>query len=368
MKASALDLFCGAGGLTRGLLDAAHSDVDITVEAGFDNDPKCAYPYEANNDGAEFVQADLSKLLDEDDESLTSEDISEYFENADAKILAGCAPCQPFSAYNRGDDSEEHEKWELLRAFAKLVRDLDPDIVTMENVPGVQNQDIFDEFVDTLDEQGFEIDYEVHYCPDYGIPQKRKRLVLIASQFGEISTPEATHSEDEYVCVDDHIGDLPELEAGEQHSDDRLHKTRNLYQRNIDRWEASEPGGTWRDWPEELRLACHQKESGRSYDSVYGIMKPDEPSPTITTQFYNFGTGRFGHPDQARALSLREGALLQSFPEDYEFVPDDESVKQKPVGELIGNAVPVRLGEVVGEEIQNHLASNRKKQSSPTTV
>jgi DNA (cytosine-5)-methyltransferase 1 len=371
MNVSSLDLFSGAGGLTRGLLDADINDVDISVEAGFDIDEDCRYPYETNNDDAEFVKADLSTLLydeediengeiDEELSILDSDDIGQYFDDdADVRMLAGCAPCQPFSRLNP-DSTENHEKWELLNAFSKLVIDLEPEIVTMENVPGVERQPIYDEFVETLEQNGYMIDANTLYGPDYGVPQTRKRLVLVASKIGRISLPEPTHDEDYYVTVEDQIGDLPDIASGEQHSDDSLHVCRDLIDRNLQRWDHSHPGGTWRDWPEELRLACHKKESGQSYDSVYGIMEPDEPSPTITTQFYNYGTGRFGHPNQARALSLREGAMLQTFPEDYEFVPENEEVTMKNVGRLIGNAVPVKLAKVVGEVIQKHIEEQEK--------
>lgn len=355
-SASAVDLFCGAGGLTRGLLDADHNDVEIRVRAGFDLEAACEYPYTANNEGAEFVEEDLSRLLNEDDE-FTSETVDAYFGDAEVKILAGCAPCQPFSPLNRAG-GEDHDKWGLLRAFSKLVVDIEPDVVTMENVPPIRGHSVYEEFVDTLRSAGYSVDADTLYCPDYGIPQTRSRLVLVASRLGEIELPDETHTEAEYETVESWLGGLDEIGAGEQHPEDRLHKTRGLMQRNVDRWEASNPGGTWRDWPEELVLDCHKKESGQSYDSVYGIMEPDQPAPTVTTQFYNYGSGRFGHPTQPRALSLREGAMLQTFPQDYEFVPADEDVTMKNIGRLIGNAVPVRLGQVVGETIQAHLAEH----------
>ena len=355
-SASAVDLFCGAGGLTRGLLNADYNDVDIHVRAGFDLEEACEHPYTANNEGAKFVKEDLSRLLDEDDD-FTSGDVDTHFDDGEVKILAGCAPCQPFSPLNRSG-GEDHDKWGLLRAFSKLVVDIQPEIVTMENVPPVRGHTVYEEFVDTLETEGYSVDAETLYCPDYGIPQTRSRLVLVASRLGDIELPEPTHTEDEYETVRSWLGGLEEINAGDQDPEDRLHKSRNLMQRNIDRWKASSPGGTWRDWPEDLVLTCHKKESGQSYDSVYGIMEPDQPAPTITTQFYNYGSGRFGHPEQARALSLREGAMLQTFPQDYEFVPEDDKVTMKNIGRLIGNAVPVKLGQVVGETIQKHIAEH----------
>ena len=118
----------------------------------------------------------------------------------------------------------------------------------------------------------------------------------------------------------------------------------------------SKPGGTWRDWDKELLLECHKKDTGKSYGSVYGRMKWNEPSPTITTQFYNYGTGRFGHPEQNRALSIREGSLLQTFPSNYKFYdPKEERPPIKELGAHIGNAVPVDLAYIIGKSIIKHL-------------
>ena len=166
------------------------------------------------------------------------------------------------------------------------------------------------------------------------------------------------------------IGHLPKIGAGEtwtgneshEYPADKLHTARSLSRTNIRRVKHSKPGGTWRDWPKELVLDCHKDESGQSYDSVYGRMQAEEPAPTITTQFYNLGSGRFGHYDikQNRALSLREGALLQTFPDDYEFFENIDDVGIRKTGVLIGNAAPPKLGEVVGERILEFVAGRRQ--------
>ena len=151
---------------------------------------------------------------------------------------------------------------------------------------------------------------------------------------------------------------MPQIAAGQIDENDPLHRSSALNEKNLRRIQASVPGGTWRDWDEELRCECHKKTSGRTYGSVYGRMSWDAIGPTITTQFYNYGTGRFGHPEQDRALSLREGALLQTFPVDYDFINPDVRFVLSDVARHIGNAVPVRLGEVIGESIINHLEEN----------
>ena len=182
--------------------------------------------------------------------------------------------------------------------------------------------------------------------------------MLLASSIGEIELVPPTHEDGQFVTVRDAIQDLEEIEAGGASESDPLHKSSGLSQRNLDRIRNSTPGGTWRDWDDDLRAACHSRDSGGTYPSVYGRMEWDRPGPTVTTQFHGFGNGRFGHPVQDRAISLREGALLQTFPEDYSFVPDGEDVRIAPVARLIGNAVPVRIGEAIGKSIVAHLENS----------
>jgi len=153
------------------------------------------------------------------------------------------------------------------------------------------------------------------------------------------------------------IGHLRALNAGEAAPGDKLHVTSTLSDKNLERIKASKPGGTWRDWPEHLVADCHRTESGRTYASVYGRMEWDKPAPTMTTQCYGFGNGRFGHPEQNRAISLREAAILQSFPRNYAFIPHDGPVSLRILGRLIGNAVPVELGRAIARSINSHLAN-----------
>jgi DNA (cytosine-5)-methyltransferase 1 len=227
----------------------------------------------------------------------------------------------------------------------------------MENVLQLRNHSVYSRFVDTLFKHGYDLAIDRVACPDYGVPQDRRRLVLLASRLGPINFVGPTHSVEDRPTVCDAIGDgaVPPIEAGEVHDEDRLHRARTLSDVNLNRIRQSKPGGTWYDWDETLRLNCHKKDSGRSYQSVYGRMEWDEPASTVTTQFYNYGSGRFGHPEQDRALSLREGAMLQTFPRDYEFVADDEEVFFKQVGRFVGNAVPIRLAETIGRSVTEHL-------------
>lgn len=346
LKAKAVDLFCGAGGLTRGLLDAG-----IPVVAGYDTDNACRHAYEHNNRGTKFITTSVSEL---DGETLAS-----HYPKDHVRILVGCAPCQPFSRYTQGLNTKEDAKWSLLYEFARLVRELKPDIVSMENVPELERHSVFADFLATLSDERFHFDEDegkrIVYCPDYGIPQHRRRLVILASKLGPIELIPPTHNPDSYRCVKDVLSELPPLAAGEVFAEDPLHCSSRLSSLNLRRIRRSKPGGTWRDWPKELIAECHRAKSGKTYPSVYGRMEWDKPSPTITTQFFGFGNGRFGHPEQHRAISLREGAILQSFPRNYEFVKPGETYCFATIGRMVGNAVPVRLGEVVGLSILKHL-------------
>lgn len=345
----AVDLFCGAGGLTHGLMDAG-----IKVRAGVDLDPICKYPYEHNNEGAKFLKKSVTDL--------EPEEIYSFYRKRSVSLLAGCAPCQTFSTYNLKERSkkEKDKKWFLLLEFARLVGEIQPDLVTMENVPGLEEQDVFQEFLDTLESNGYSVSYKVVACEEYGIPQHRRRLVLLGSKHGEIRllTPEEVDAKP--MTVRQAFEGLPPLHDGEQSPTDSLHQCSKLSAINLKRIRASKPGGSWRDWPKELIADCHKKDTGKSYGSVYGRMEWDQPAPTMTTQFFGFGNGRFGHPEQHRAISLREGAIIQSFPRDYEFVEPGTPVCQKNIGRLIGNAVPVKLGEVIGKSLVVHVNTRWK--------
>lgn len=337
-----IDLFCGAGGLTRGLEEA-----EIEVALGVDLDPACQFPFEANNK-ARFLLKSVGDL--------TAVDLNERWENAEVKVLAGCAPCQPFSTYSQGKADETDGRWHLLEQFERLALETLPHVITMENVPRLAEQEIFESFVDSLESEGYKVSHQVVCCADYGVPQRRNRLVLLASRLGPISLIPKTVKT--HKTVKRALSRLPKLGAGERCEEDPLHMASGLSDLNMRRMRASKPGGTWRDWPEELVADCHKKETGKTYPGVYGRMEWAEPSPTITTQFFGFGNGRFGHPEQDRAISLREGAILQSFPRGYRFVKSGEPISLTNVGRLIGNAVPVKLGEAIGRSIVAHVASH----------
>ncbi|MDK8274422.1 DNA cytosine methyltransferase [Varibaculum cambriense] len=341
---AAIDLFCGAGGLSLGLRQSG-----INVLAGYDLDPACRYPY-SHNINADFFLSDVKDVSGNQLQQIWNK------HPQDVRLLAGCAPCQPFSTMRkRGQGGSSDPRWRLLEEFERLALETLPEFVTMENVPGLSASPVFSAFIAGLEKAGYHVSYSVIDLRRLGLAQSRRRLVLMASRLGAVSVPEGDLEQGDYTSVADVIGGLTPIDAGGTDGHDPLHRSARLSALNLRRIQASIPGGTWRDWEDKkLLAACHKKSSGKFYASVYGRMRWDEPAPTITTQFFNYGTGRFGHPSQDRALSLREGALLQGFPQGYSFAPGEMAATDQ-IGRLIGNAVPPVLGKAVGEAFQASL-------------
>jgi len=336
----AVDLFCGIGGLTYGLRMAG-----IDVQAGIDFDSTCRYAYEANNDGVQFITADIRNIR--------KNDITPYFENAEIRVIVGCAPCQPFSSHTGKMKPRKFDpSWTLIHELLRVVLDCKPEIISMENVPRLMKQPIYESFKQVLHGAGYRISDRIVDCSEFGVPQSRRRLVMFASLLGEFIFPNLSCTVPK--TVKDVIGHLPVLEHGQSNEIDPLHVCSHLEPLNLKRIRASIPGGSWRDWPEALLPECYKKESGKSYGSVYGRMVWDKVGPTITTQFYRYGTGRFGHPEQDRALSLREGALLQTFPLHYQLIQPEKDVNFSQTGRHVGNAVPPDLSYIIGNAIISH--------------
>jgi DNA (cytosine-5)-methyltransferase 1 len=350
---SAIDLFCGCGGLTYGLLQAG-----IKVDAGIDLDAQMEYAYVTNNPGAAFLRWDVADT--------NSRSIAELFGSEKYRLLAGCAPCQPFSKLTNG--VKKHQAWDLLDYFGNFVADILPELVTMENVPELadRGRTVFDRFVATLTKCEYHVDWRVIHCPEYGVPQSRKRLVLLASRLGEIEVPDGRYRyPSRWRTVRQTIGRLRPLEAGEEDLSDPMHAASQLSSLNLERIRATRhDGGTRHDWPDRLVLDCHRKKSGESYFSIYGRMWWDRPAPTMTTLCTGIGNGRFGHPEQDRSITLREAALFQTFPRSYRFWPLDQKVNRKAVGRMIGNAVPPKLARELGRALMEHIAA----QGAPARV
>jgi DNA (cytosine-5)-methyltransferase 1 len=333
-----VDLFCGAGGLTHGLRRAG-----VQVVAGIDLDPACKHPFE-HNSGAPFYLRDIS--------TISGADLAAYYPQNAVRLLAGCAPCSPFSPFRHGEDTSKDSKWRLLGEFERLIAELQPELVTMENVPGLATKPIFDSFVNQLTALHYNVAWGSLYCPRYRVPQHRRRLVLLASRISQIRLPPPRIKDRLlFPTVKHAIARLRAVAAGSADPRDPLHCARSVNDLNLRRLRASRPGGTWHDWPEDLRSPCHRRATGGTFHNVYARMHWDEPAPTITTEAYNFGTGRFGHPDQDRSITLREAAILQTFPRKYSFVAAGSRPGFLQVGRLIGNAVPPKLAHYIGLEL-----------------
>lgn len=347
-QAAVVDLFCGIGGLAHGFLLEGFS-----IVAGIDNDASCEFAFTKNNK-ARFIHKDADKL--------NASEIIELYPKNSIKILIGCAPCQPFSRYTSGlKPKNADSKWSLLTTFARIIEAVQPDVVSMENVPQLAKFDknrVYSDFIKTLTKNGYFISdpHKIVYCPEYGVPQNRKRLVVLASRLGEIDLIPPIYCKSNLPTVRQAIGKMPKIEDGEAYEKDLIHRAQKLSSLNKRRIQNTKEGGGWRDWPDDLKLDCHRRLQGTAFNDVYGRMRWDEPAPTLTTHCTGLSNGRFGHPEQDRAISLREAAILQSFPPAYKFkVIRDGGVANADLQRHIGNAVPVELGRAIAKSVKKHL-------------
>ncbi len=333
----AYDFFCGSGGLTRGLLDAG-----IEVIAGFDWDDRCRSTYEHNNPRVEFVKADLREI---GPKNLSLKLGGRY----DDILFAGCAPCQPFSSQRKGV-KQQHDAT-LLGEFGRLVEAVLPGYVLIENVPGIARVpgfSIFRRFLKMLEANGYTYAANVLDAKHYGVPQNRRRLILLATKHRFTSLPEPKYGKRRrpFRTVRQAISHFPVIGAGECHPEVPNHVAAAITCLNLERIRMTpHDGGDRRSWPTHLRLKCHVGDY-EGHTDVYGRMRWDRPAPALTGRCHSISNGRYGHPEQDRAISLREAAALQSFPDRYVFYGSNKDVAMQ-----IGNAVPVRLAERIGSHI-----------------
>ena len=334
----AVDFFCGAGGLTRGLLDAR-----IRVVAGLDAEDRCKDAYEKNN-GVPFVHARVQ------DVGRDTPGLAEHFRRTDDLLFAACAPCQPFSKILQNGGTTQDPT--LLTAFGRLVATFGPAFVLVENVPGIvrgRGRQTLAAFRRTLKRCGYQWEDRVVDAKHYGVPQNRRRFVLLGAKDGPVpSLPEPTHGPGRkpLKTVRDAIIRFSRIGAGEACSDPPNHRAARVSELNLERLRATpRDGGDRRSWPDHLWLACHRKDNS-GHSDVYGRMAWDRPSPALTGRCHSISNGRYGHPEQDRAISLREAAAIQTFPDNYEFFGYDKAIARQ-----IGNAVPVLLAQRLGEQI-----------------
>ena len=342
MPLKVVDFFSGCGGTSAGLRAAG-----MEIILGLDNNRDAAQTFKTNFPEAAFVEADICHL--------STEALEPYLENTEHPLLfSGCAPCQPFSKQNttwkRDDD-----QLSLLFEFFRFVEYYLPHFVFVENVPRLGQtiakgkRKMIVTFIKFLESLGYQVSDDILRAQDYGVPQRRKRLVLIASRGQRIELPHRTHGPGtphaDYSAVWDWIGDLPEIEAGEEHPIVPNHRAARLSELNLQRIQATPVGGGRRDWPQELHLECHSKDY-RGHTDVYGRMHKDRPASGLTTRCISLSNGRFGHPEQHRAISVREAACIQTFSRNFLFHGNLNSMARQ-----IGNAVPPLLAQRVGEHI-----------------
>lgn len=349
MALVAIDLFSGAGGTTKGL-----QLVGIDVRACIEIDPIAAKTYLYNNPHTLLINDDIKNVSGSDLVNRVKLD-----EN-DMLLLVACPPCQGFSSIGKCDATDKRNY--LIFEYLRLINEIQPPFILMENVSGIitgNGHNIFRKFISDL-ESRYVLKYDILNAADYGVPQVRKRMVLhgvrrdLVENFDlEVNLPIATHSKDDTSLLPwntvNVIMDLPPLSAGEHYNDDFInnHFCNNLSDINIKRMQYIRAhGGSRNCLPESLVLECHKKNIGHS--DVYGILSIDKPSVTITAGCMSYTKGRFGHPTQNRALSAREAARLQSFPDDYKFIGNKGQIAKQ-----IGNAVPVNLAAASGSFFVN---------------
>ncbi len=345
-KLKATDFFCSGGGMTYGMRQAG-----IEVIAGIDNDPTVKATYEKNNPGCVFLLKDIFEYHPTDLE----QDLN-IKRNDDNMIFIGCSPCQYWSII-RTDKKKAEKSKDLLKEFHRFVKYFKPGFVVIENVPGLERkaeESGLKEFVDDLEKWGYTVHYQIYKLNEYGVPQTRKRFSLIASRI--VKSKIKPEKSNYCPTVRDFIGGnnrLMEIKAGYKEKNNiRFHSCASLSDENLKAIMKSLPGKP----PAKKR----KKFKGKGFRDSYGRMSWDKPAPTITTKFFSLSNGRFGHPEENRAISIREGALLQTFPFDYIFINNDESQTSMQIAaKIIGNAVPPEFAKRIGEAIKKAVKNEK---------
>lgn len=338
----AIDFFCGAGGMTHGMIQAG-----IDVLAGIDIASDCRETYENNND-AKFIEADINEYSAEK----LAEDTG-IIKNDESLIFIGCSPCQYWTKIQT-DKTKSKMTRNLLDRFKEFVDHFRPGFIVIENVPGLCNSKenrVLREFKEFVEEEAYVFDDDIINANHYGVPQHRKRYLFVATRLSNtIQLPEKEINESLIVrnFLGEHNG-FDKISDNHKDETDFIHSSAGLSEKNRRRIRLTKPdGGTrycWKDDP-ELQINAY-KDKDHIFRDVYGRMWWDKPAPTITTRFNSLSNGRFGHPEEHRAISLREGAVLQTFPKTYIF----KGSNQAAIAKQIGNAVPPELARRIGIDL-----------------
>ncbi|MGF0313598.1 DNA cytosine methyltransferase [Rhodococcus sp. IEGM1428] len=331
---SVIDFFSGCGGTSYGFEKAG-----LNIAAGIDFDADSATTFRQNFPRSAFIEADIRGIeLDEIRELMPSGPV----------LFSGCAPCQPFSRQNKNQKGGDPRR-SLLAEFGKVALALRPELIVVENVPGIQNPALggpFNSFIKRLASAGYDTHFSVLRALEYGVPQERKRLVIVASRIGAAHMPVPTHvsTRRKAKTVRQTIERFPILKDGAVDPKDPDHAAMKLAEINLQRIRATPEGGDRRDWSSELIAECHRDHKGHT--DAYGRMWWDRPASGLTTRCISYSNGRFGHPEQDRAISLREAASLQTFPRSFKFAGTLTSRAKQ-----VGNAVPPLMAQRIAEAL-----------------
>lgn len=334
---NAIDIFSGCGGMTAGLIDAG-----FRVVAAVEIDKYAAQTYQANYKQNGIV------LFEEDIRDFEAKKILEILNGEPLHLLAGCPPCQGFSTLRRRNKkgAQRDKRNSLILEYLRLVEELKPISIMLENVPGIENYSLFKRVFTRLSKLGYSPKYKVVDVAYYGVPQRRKRLVMIGSLLGKVEIPDG---DNRFYTVRDYIGQLESVES----TNDSVHKRYPQHSEKVMERIRLTPhdGGSRKDLPQEYTLECHKnKEIG--FSDVYGRLRWDDVASTITGGCLNPSKGRFLHPEEDRCITAREAALLQTFKIDYVF-PDD--IPMSNIALMIGNALPPLFCKVQSEGIRDNL-------------
>jgi len=344
------DFFSGCGGASKGFQNAG-----MEIVFAIDSDPDAGKTFKKNFPDSHFLLKDIRDL--------SIFELKHYIDECIGYpiLFSGCAPCQPFTNQNTRKKGKDDRK-NLLNEFMRFVEYFKPEYVFVENVPGLQKiknqKGPFKKFLKNLHRWEYFTKYDIVAAKYYGIPQKRRRLLLISSRLGEIEFCPAIYGSGtentKFSTVRDWIGDFPPIASGETDPSDPNHRAASLSSINLERIMALSEGEDRRKWPDHLKLECHSNDY-TGHTDVYGRMFWDKPASGLTTRCISLSNGRFGHPEQNRAISVREAACLQTFPRDFVFCGGLNSMARQT-----GNALPVLLAEHFGKNFAKHLLEYNK--------
>ena len=334
---TAIDLFAGAGGATQGLKDSG-----IRVVAAVENDKAAADTYAANHPSVMLKEEDIEQVDPGELQQALQADLGDLF------LITACPPCQGFSTLGLGNRSDPRN--DLVRQVGRFADEFRPRVVLLENVPGLATDDRYRELTANLERWGYRSESYVVDAADFGVPQKRRRLIQVALRPADAARfPKDLRDAlpSDFPLSGPSAAEALEIAGPVEGATDRLHRPRRHSRAVLDRIRAIPQNGGRHDLPAKHRLKCHESLDRHGASTVYSRIRTTGPAPTMTTRCTTPSCGRFVHPTEHRGITLREAALLQSFPLEYQFAGSHQAVERQ-----IGNAIPVRLAQALGHIVQ----------------